>query len=169
MDGYFGVWNAADGTLIAGSLAAYDPSKKASDIAFTPDSKTLSCRIQSVGIPPARRDLHWASDDLDQRLARGEATRTLPEDVLELDLLGLSADDSSMIAVAGFVPHPEGLRDKIPGRSTGWIRLARRHPTVRPRIHAASIRGAALQRRRNAGRDGGHRWLHPCLGGYERA
>jgi WD40 repeat protein len=137
VDGYVGVWNALDGSLITASLDMYDPALRAYDVAFTPDSKHLVISYTSelgFGSPNALATVSTTD-------WRVEATRDLPAGAGNMYLLGATADGASMIAVSG-----KGGHNTTADKTLYWldpISLADTRPPV-PRIIPSTMTSAVL-------------------------
>jgi class 3 adenylate cyclase/WD40 repeat protein len=138
VDGYVGIWNALDGTLIAGSLDMYDPALRAYDVAFTPDSTHLVISYTTELAVFATSNALATVSTTDWQV---EATRELPAGAVNVYLLGPSADGSSMIAVSG-----KGGFNTAADKTLYWIdpiTLVDTRPPV-PRIIPSTMVAATL-------------------------
>jgi class 3 adenylate cyclase/WD40 repeat protein/KaiC/GvpD/RAD55 family RecA-like ATPase len=102
LEGYLGVWNTADGSIIGPSLAVNDPTQFAYDAVFTPDSKHLvvSYTAETFGGGRGRSNALAKISTSDWQV---EATRDLPADTTQLLLEAPSTDSSALVGFSGFI------------------------------------------------------------------
>ena len=140
IDGYFGVWNAV-GRLITPSLAADDPGRQASDVAFTRDSEHL---VVSYTAEPFHNNIN------DTRPSRPPTGGWKPHGTCPTwrarCCWGSSADGTSMVAVGGFLRAVGSNVGALADKTLYWLDPSRSPMPDRAgrRLHAANIGAAAL-------------------------
>ncbi len=132
--GHFAVWDAANGSLIGGSLAANQTGEAAFDVAFSPDSSRLF--VSYTGQLESGQNSHSlaAYSVSDWTL---QARRDLPITIAPLELAGTSADGQALLGLTG-VNGPE--------RAIHWFDTATLDE-VRPatsRLHDSFLTAVAM-------------------------